>query len=78
MDDRYQYPKIYDLLNEKIAELEERGGSEQFFVFGCSIIEGVFGQYMPAEMKRMQPMVMAFLVLLLLPRHSAVRAVCCW
>lgn len=75
VDDPYQYPKIYDLVKEKIAELEARGGSEQFFVSGRPIIEGVFGQYMPAEMKRMQPMVMALLVLLLFLAFRSPRGV---
>jgi len=74
-DDRYQYPKIYDLVKEKIAELKARGGSEQFFVSGRPIIEGVFGQYMPAEMQRMQPMVMALLLLLLFLAFRSPRGV---
>jgi len=74
-DDRSQYPKIYDLVKEKIAELKARGGSEQFFVSGRPIIEGVFGQYMPAEMQRMQPMVMALLLLLLFLAFRSPRGV---
>jgi len=75
VDDRYQYPKIYDLVKEKMAELEARGGSEQFFVSGRPIIEGVFGQYMPAEMKRMQPLVMVLLVVLLFLAFRSPRGV---
>lgn len=64
-DSRHQYAEIYDLVKKKVAELEARGGPEKFFISGRPIIEGVFGAYMPAEMKRMQPMIMALLLVLL-------------
>jgi len=64
-DSRDKYAEIYDTVKAKVAELEARGGSEQFFISGRPVIEGVFGIYMPAEMKRMQPMIMALLLLLL-------------
>jgi len=62
---RHKYAEIYDLLQAKVAELEARGGPERFLVSGRPVIEGVFGAYMPAEMKRMQPLLMGLLVLLL-------------
>ncbi|GAV21215.1 multidrug efflux protein [Mariprofundus micogutta] len=64
-DSRHQYAEIYDLMKAKVAELEARGGSERFYISGRPVIEGVFGVYMPAEMKRMQPIVMALLLVLL-------------
>ncbi|MDQ6966519.1 MAG: MMPL family transporter, partial [Mariprofundaceae bacterium] len=64
-DTRHQYAEIYDLVKAKVAELEARGSAEHFFISGRPIIEGVFGAYMPAEMKRMQPLVMALLLVLL-------------
>ena len=64
-DSRHQYAEVYDLVKAKVAELEARGGSERFFISGRPVIEGVFGVYMPAEMKRMQPIVMALLLVLL-------------
>ena len=64
-DSRHQYAEIYDLVKNKVAELEARGGSERFFISGRPVIEGVFGVYMPAEMKRMQPMIMGLLLVLL-------------
>ena len=64
-DSRHQYAEIYDLVKAKVAEIEARGGSERFFISGRPVIEGVFGAYMPAEMKRMQPIVMGLLLLLL-------------
>jgi len=64
-DSRHKYAEIYDLVKAKVAELEARGGSERFFISGRPVIEGVFGAYMPAEMKRMQPIVMALLLVLL-------------
>ncbi|MDQ6998429.1 MAG: MMPL family transporter [Mariprofundus sp.] len=64
-DSRHQYAEIYDLVKAKVAEFEARGGSEHFFISGRPVIEGVFGAYMPAEMKRMQPIVMGLLLLLL-------------
>ncbi|MDT8376113.1 MAG: MMPL family transporter [Mariprofundaceae bacterium] len=64
-DTRHQYAEVYDLVKAKVKELEARGGSEQFYISGRPVIEGVFGVYMPAEMKRMQPIIMALLLLLL-------------
>lgn len=64
-DSRHQYAAIYDLVKNKVAEIEARGGEERFFISGRPVIEGVFGIYMPAEMKRMQPIVMVLLLILL-------------
>ncbi len=75
VDERHLYPQIYDLVQAKIRELEARGGPEQFFVSGRPIIEGLFGIYMPAEMKRMQPMVMGLLLLLLFLSFRSPRGV---
>jgi len=64
-DSRDKYAEIYELVKAKVAELEARGGNNSFFISGRPVIEGVFGMYMPQEMKRMQPMIMLLLVLLL-------------
>lgn len=64
-DSRDQYAKIYDLLQSKVKELELSHSNDSFFISGRPIIEGVFGVYMPQEMKRMQPIIMVLLVLLL-------------
>jgi len=62
---RETYAEIYDLVKNKVEELEARGGNEEFFISGRPVIEGVFGVYMPQEMKRMQPIIIALLILLL-------------
>jgi len=62
---RETYAEIYDLVKNKVEELEARGGGEEFFISGRPVIEGVFGVYMPQEMKRMQPIIFALLILLL-------------
>ena len=64
-DSRDKYADIYELVKAKVAELEARGGNNTFFISGRPVIEGVFGTYMPQEMKRMQPMIMLLLILLL-------------
>jgi predicted RND superfamily exporter protein len=64
-DARHTYAEIYDLVKAKVEEMEARGGGERFFISGRPVIEGVFGVYMPEEMKRMQPIIMALLLLLL-------------
>ena len=62
---RETYADIYDLVKNKVEELEARGGNEEFFISGRPVIEGVFGVYMPQEMTRMQPIIIALLILLL-------------
>ncbi|MBF0281729.1 MAG: MMPL family transporter [Zetaproteobacteria bacterium] len=62
---RHTYAAIYDLLQTKVTSLEAEHPEVQFFIAGRPVIEGVFGQYMPQEMKRMQPLVMGVLILLL-------------
>ena len=64
-DSRHQYAEVYEVVKAKVKELEARAGNEHFFISGRPVIEGVFGAYMPQEMKRMQPMIMALLLLLL-------------
>ncbi len=64
-DSRHKYAEIYDLVKAKVEEMEARGGTERFFISGRPVIEGVFGVYMPEEMKRMQPIIIALLLLLL-------------
>jgi len=74
-DSRHAYAEIYDLVKAKVDEMEARGGGEKFFVSGRPVIEGVFGQYMPAEMKRMQPIIMGLLLLLLYLSFRTARGV---
>jgi len=69
------YDQIHSLIADKIAQIKQRGGSEEILFSGRPIIEGVFGIYMPAEMKRMQPIVMGLLVLLLWLAFRAPRGV---
>ncbi len=64
-DSRHQYAEMYATVKEKVKEIEARGGHERFFISGRPVVEGVFGVYMPQEMKRMQPMIMGLLLLLL-------------
>jgi len=64
-DSRHKYADIYNLIQNKVKELEAKNSNNQFFVSGRPVIEGVFGVYMPEEMKRMQPIIMMLLVLLL-------------
>ena len=56
-DSRHQYAEVYETVKAKVAEIEARGGSERFFISGRPVVEGVFGAYMPQEMK---PRSMAF------------------
>jgi len=74
-DSRDKYAEIYGLVKAKVAEFEARGGNNRFFISGRPVIEGVFGAYMPAEMKRMQPMIMVLLVLLLYASFRTPRGV---
>jgi len=74
-DSRDKYADIYELIKTKVAELEARDANNKFFISGRPVIEGVFGMYMPQEMKRMQPMIMALLVLLLYILFRAPRGV---
>ncbi len=62
---RETYAEIYDLVKNKVDELKARGGNEEYFISGRPVIEGVFGVYMPEEMTRMQPIIIALLILLL-------------
>ena len=64
-DSRDKYADIYHLIQEKVAALQVESPNSHFFISGRPVIEGVFGQYMPQEMKRMQPMIMALFILLL-------------
>lgn len=64
-DSRHLYITIHEKVMTKVAEIESRGGPERFYVSGRPIIETVFGRYMQSEMKRLMPMVIAFLLLLL-------------
>jgi len=59
------YNEIYDLIKNKIAEIDARGGPETLLMTGRPIIEGVFGIYMPQDMQHMQPIILALLALLL-------------
>ncbi|PCI45072.1 MAG: hypothetical protein COB41_02570 [Proteobacteria bacterium] len=74
-DSRDKYAEIYALVKAKVAEFEARDGNNQFFISGRPVIEGVFGAYMPAEMKRMQPMIMFLLVVLLYASFRTARGV---
>jgi len=74
-DSRDKYADIYELVQKKVTELEGRYHNNKFFVSGRPVIEGVFGMYMPEEMKRMQPMIMILLVLLLYVSFRTTRGV---
>ncbi|MDQ6972092.1 MAG: MMPL family transporter, partial [Mariprofundaceae bacterium] len=69
------YHEIYQLIQDKVAEVQARGGPETILITGRPIIEGVFGIYMPQDMKRMQPMILALLALLLFLSFRNVRGV---
>ena len=62
---RHLYGVIHEKVMAKVAEIESRGGAEQFYVSGRPIIESVFGRYMQSEMQRLMPMVILFLFVLL-------------
>lgn len=72
---RETYAEIYDLVKHKVQELEARGGGEEFFISGRPVIEGVFGEYMPQEMARMQPIIILLLILLLYVSFRSPRGV---
>ncbi len=72
---RETYAEIYDLVKGKVDELKARGGHEEFFISGRPVIEGVFGVYMPEEMTRMQPIIVALLILLLYVSFRSPRGV---
>jgi len=69
------YHEIYQLIQEKVAEVKARGGPETILVTGRPIIEGVFGMYMPQDMKHMQPIILALLALLLFLSFRNIRGV---
>ncbi len=70
------YHEIYELLKEKIADIEQRGGEERILITGRPVIEGVFSIYMPDSMKKMQPLVLALLAVLLFISFRNLRGVC--
>ncbi len=70
-----RYHEIYQLIKEKVAEIDARGGPEEILITGRPIIEGVFGVYMPQDMQQMQPMILALLALLLFAAFRNIRGV---
>ncbi len=70
-----RYFEIYRLLEAKLDEIRARGGPERILVTGRPIIEGVFGIYMPEDMKHMQPIILGLLALLLFFSFRNVRGV---
>jgi len=69
------YHEIYQLIKEKVAEIDARGGQEKILITGRPIIEGIFGIYMPEDMKQMQPLILALLALLLFLSFRNLRGV---
>ena len=69
------YHEIYALIQQKIAEIQARGGPEILLMTGRPIIEGVFGIYMPRDMQHMQPIILALLALLLFLSFRNLRGV---
>ncbi|MBL4759950.1 MAG: RND family transporter [Mariprofundaceae bacterium] len=69
------YNEIYELIKNKVAEIDARGGPEQILFTGRPIIDGVFGVYMPQDMQNMQPMILALLALLLFFSFRNIRGV---
>jgi len=69
------YYEIYQLIKDKVAEIDARGGPEAILITGRPIIEGVFGVYMPEDMQQMQPMILALLALLLFISFRNIRGV---
>lgn len=69
------FHEIYYLIEEKIDEIRARNGPETILVTGRPIIEGVFGVYMPEGMKKMQPIILSLLALLLFFSFRNVRGV---
>jgi len=72
---RGHFNAIYTLLKAKVDAINRRGGDEEILITGRPIIEGVFGVYMPQDMKQMQPMIMALLALLLFLSFRNIRGV---
>jgi len=69
------YHEIYKLIQQKIADIDARGGSEEILMTGRPIIEGVFGVYMPQDMQKMQPIILLLLALLLFFSFRNIRGV---
>jgi len=69
------YHEVYQLIKDKVAEIDARNGPEHILITGRPIIEGVFGVYMPQSMKQMQPMILALLALLLFVSFRNARGV---
>jgi len=69
------YHEIYQLIKDKVSEIDARGGPEKILITGRPIIEGVFGAYMPQDMQQMQPMILALLALLLFVAFRNIRGV---
>lgn len=70
-----KYHEVYQVLSDKVAEINQRGGPEALLITGRPVIEGVFGVYMPRDMKKMQPMILLLLVILLAVSFRSVRGV---
>jgi len=69
------YKEIYDLIKNKIDEINARNGAESILITGRPIVEGVFGVYMPQDMQKMQPIILALLALLLFFSFRNIRGV---
>ncbi|MDQ6968148.1 MAG: MMPL family transporter [Mariprofundaceae bacterium] len=69
------YHEIYQLIKNKVDEINARGGEESILITGRPIVEGVFGVYMPQDMQKMQPIILALLALLLFFSFRSIRGV---
>ncbi|MDQ6955616.1 MAG: MMPL family transporter [Mariprofundaceae bacterium] len=69
------YHDIYKLIKNKVDEINARGGEESILITGRPIVEGVFGVYMPQDMQKMQPIILALLALLLFFSFRNIRGV---
>lgn len=69
------YHEIYQLIKNKVDEINARGGEESILITGRPIVEGVFGVYMPQDMQKMQPIILALLALLLFFSFRNIRGV---
>jgi len=69
------YHEIYKLIKNKVDEINARGGEESILITGRPIVEGVFGVYMPQDMQKMQPIILALLALLLFFSFRNIRGV---
>jgi len=69
------YHEVYKLIKDKVDDIQARGGPETILITGRPVIEGVFGIYMPEDMKHMQPIILALLALLLFLSFRNVRGV---